>query len=223
MRVRSPNNYLMTGRTMASLNDTLTLGLILILLFGAASLYLYTRIQQNEQKLNLVESILLDIKMSAELREYPKMEEHQSLSHQHQQQSVPLYANEQTSPLKDSEPFEEMKEEELYQSALEEAAQEVEDVSAVDVSDLLDSKQVSVEKTSPKAKTGTPIVTKLTANYESMTLAELKALGKQRNISGASSMKRSQILEALRSLENPPVDGGVLSALSEQSEVLGDN
>jgi hypothetical protein len=209
----------MTGRTMASLNDTLTLGLILILLFGAASLYLYTRIQQNEQKLNLVESILLDIKMSAELREYPKMEEQQSLS----QQSVPLYANEQTSPLKDSEPFEEMKEEELYQSALEEAAQEVEDVSAVDVSDLLDSKQVTVEKTSPKAKTGTPVVTKLTANYESMTLAELKALGKQRNISGASSMKRSQILEALRSLENPPVDGGVLSALSEQAEVLGDN
>ena len=30
---------------MSSLNDTLTLGLILILLFGAVSLYLYTRIQ----------------------------------------------------------------------------------------------------------------------------------------------------------------------------------
>ena len=220
MRVRSPNNYLMTGRTMASLNDTLTLGLILILLFGAASLYLYTRIQQNEQKLNLVESILLDIKMSAELREYPKMEEQ---PYQPRHQSVPLYTNEQSSPLKDSEPFEEMKEEELYQSALEEAAQEVEDVGAVDVSDVLDSKQVTVEKAPPKGKTAPPVVTKLTANYESMTLAELKALGKQRNISGASSMKRSQILEALRSIEHPPVDGGVLSALAEQGEFLGDN
>jgi hypothetical protein len=57
---------------MAGLNDTLTLGLILVLLFGAVSLYLYTRIQQCEQKLNLVESILLDIKMSAVLQGYPE-------------------------------------------------------------------------------------------------------------------------------------------------------
>jgi hypothetical protein len=36
------------------------------------------------------------------------------------------------------------------------------------------------------------------ANYESMTLSELKALAQQRNITGAKSMKRNQILEALR-------------------------
>ena len=201
---------------MSSLNDTLTLGLILILLFGAVSLYLYTRIQQCEQKLNLVESILLDIKMSAELREYPHMEPVQP---SHPSQDLPLYSTDVPSPVKESEPFVEMQEEsELYQSALEEAAQEVEDVSGIDVSDLLDSKSVEVVKTQPKAKASVPIVTKLSANYESMTLAELKALAKQRQITGASSMKRSQILEALRSVEK--VDGGVLSALSEQSEEI---
>ena len=198
---------------MSSLNDILTLGLILILLFGAASLYLYTRIQQCEQKLNLVESILLDIKMSAELREYPKMVAEL-------RESVPLYSNEAPSSVQESEPFVEMQEEELYQSALEEAAQEVEDVPATtDVSDLLDSKSVEVTKATPKSSKGAvPVVTKLSANYESMTLAELKALGKQRAISGASSMKRSQILEALR--REKPEDGGVLSALSEQSEEI---
>ena len=196
---------------MSSLNDILTLGLILILLFGAASLYLYTRIQQCEQKLNLVESILLDIKMSAELRDYPKM-----VSESREQ--VPLYSNEAPSSVQESEPFVEMQEEELYKSALEEAAQEVEDVPTTDVSDLLDSKSIEVTKAQPKAAKAAPIVTKLSANYESMTLAELKTLAKQRLISGASSMKRSQILEALR--REKPEDGGVLSALSEQSEEI---
>jgi len=199
---------------MSSLNDTLTLGLILILLFGAVSLYLYTRIQQCEQKLNLVESILLDIKMSAELREYPLQQQQQ-----HQSHDLPLYSTDVPSSVKESEPFVEMQEEEeLYQSALDEAAQEVDDVSGIDVSDLLDSKSVEVVKTHPKAKAAIPIVTKLSANYESMTLVELKALAKQRQITGASSMKRSQILEALRGTEK--TDGGVLSALSEQSEEI---
>jgi hypothetical protein len=198
---------------MSSLNDILTLGLILILLFGAASLYLYTRIQQCEQKLNLVESILLDIKMSAELREYPKMEQVES------REPPPLYSNDMPSSVEESEPFVEMQEEEeLYKSALDEAAQEVEDVPTTDVSDLLDSKSVEVTKATPKSSKAAPIVTKLSANYESMTLAELKTLAKQRSISGASSMKRSQILEALR--REKPVDGGVLSALSEQSEEI---
>jgi len=205
---------------MSSLNDTLTLGLILILLFGAVSLYLYTRIQQCEQKLNLVESILLDIKMSAELREYPlQQQQQQSQQSQHQSHDLPLYSTDVPSSVKESEPFVEMQEEEeLYQSALDEAAQEVDDVSGIDVSDLLDSKSVEVVKTHPKAKAAIPIVTKLSANYESMTLVELKALAKQRQITGASSMKRSQILEALRGTEK--TDGGVLSALSEQSEEI---
>jgi hypothetical protein len=211
----------MTGRTMASLNDTLTLGLILILLFGAVSLYLYTRIQQCEQKLNLVESILLDIKMSAELRDYPAMEEHPPVKQQQQQQQqqpIPLYSGDALSPVAETEPFVEMTEEkELYASALEEAA--LEETAVLDAEG--DVKNVEVVKpTAPKAKAN-PVVTKLSANYESMTLGELKALAKQRSITGAGSMKRSQILEALRTSEKA-ADGGVLSALSEQSEPFSD-
>ena len=206
----------MTGRTMASLNDTLTLGLILILLFGAVSLYLYTRIQQCEQKLNLVESILLDIKMSAELRDYPAMEEQSKQPPQSQQS---LYSSDALSPVAETEPFVEMAEEkELYASALEEAALEETVVPDAET----DLKSVEVMKAAaPKAK-ASPVVTKLSANYESMTLAELKALAKQRSITGAGSMKRSQILEALRTSEKSASDGGVLSALSEQAEPFGE-
>jgi hypothetical protein len=58
---------------MTSLSDTLTVGLVLVLLFGSIALYLYTRLQQAEQKISLLESILLDLKMSAEIKSYSEL------------------------------------------------------------------------------------------------------------------------------------------------------
>ena len=184
---------------MASMNDLLTVSLVLILLFGAVSLYIYTRIQQCEQKLNLVESILLDIKMSAELREYPdiplKSESYSQVSQPSQSLPSPLAA-----------PFEE------------------EETTGLDSSDLsepeaLPEATVINDAPEPVAKPSVSV------NYESMTLAELKSLAKQRGITGSSSMKRSQILEALHTSDNKvngPADGGILSALAEASSSLTD-
>jgi hypothetical protein len=184
---------------MAGLNDTLTLGLILVLLFGAVSLYLYTRIQQCEQKLNLVESILLDIKMSAELQGYPEPPPTQQQNQQNQQSQQ----SQQNQSAPTMSPFVSMDEQELYQGALEEALEE----NTVEVDDI---QEIQEDKTSPTVE-----APKLTTNYESMTLSELKAIAKQRGITGSSSMKRSQILEALRP-KAVPADGGILSALAEQ-------
>ena len=168
------------------MNDLLTVSLFLILLFGAVSLYIYTRIQQCEQKLNLVESILLDIKMSAELREYP---------------DIPVKA-EPSLPSPLAAPFETQEE----------------DITGLDASDLSEP-EANVASVVPE-----PIVKPtVSVNYESMTLAELKSLAKQRGITGSSSMKRSQILEALHTSDNKsngPVDGGILSALAEVSSSL---
>lgn len=58
---------------MTSLSDTLTVGLVMILLFGSIALYLYTCIQQSEQKISLLESILLDLKMSNEIKSYSEL------------------------------------------------------------------------------------------------------------------------------------------------------
>jgi len=182
---------------MAGLNDTLTLGLILVLLFGAASLYLYTRVQQCEQKLNLVESILLDIKMSAELQAYPEPPPRV-------QQPV------ESVSLKSASPFVSMDEQESYQDAIQEALEE----TNAEESSPVEAEEISPEPLPTASKEDAPTV-KLNTNYESMTLAELKAIAKQRSITGASSMKRSQILEALKPKELP-ADGGILSALAEQ-------
>ena len=195
---------------MASLNDTIALGLVLVLLFGAAALYLYTRIQQCEQKLNLVESILLDIKMSAELREYPEMK---------------------LSSRPSEHRAEHRSEQEMYSSALEEAhldSFETEHtsvaiasapvttgvpvvnapaVSSVVPSSVLDIQaspldntlSVSEEPSSSKSSRKLPSSSgSMTANYEAMTLVELKDLAKSRGIKGSSVMRRGQVLEALR-------------------------
>lgn len=52
---------------MSYLSDTLTVGLILVLVFGSIALYLYTRVQQTEQKVSLLESIVLDLKLTGEI------------------------------------------------------------------------------------------------------------------------------------------------------------
>jgi hypothetical protein len=61
-----------------------------------------------------------------------------------------------------------------------------------------------------------------------MTLAELKQLAKQRSISGTSSMKRSQILEALRTSDKPSaavasasIGGGLSPFLDSVSNLDG--
>jgi len=51
---------------MAGLSDSLTIGILLILIFGAVSFYLYSRMGQNEKRLGLLESLLLTLKMSTE-------------------------------------------------------------------------------------------------------------------------------------------------------------
>jgi hypothetical protein len=195
---------------MASLNDTLTVGLILILLFGAVSLYLYTRVQQCEQKLNLVESILLDIKMSAELREYPELPAPASVQKVSRSGSLDNSSRERGNSRDNNNNNSNNNEEALYASALEEAHLDAEastlpplEESASGV-EVAEAANVASKAEEVKAKS-VP-----TVNYESMTLAELKAIGKQRSITGLSAMKRSQILEALRNAD------------SKQTTVAGD-
>ena len=51
---------------LAGLSDSLTIGILLILVFGAVSFYLYSRMGQNEKRLGLLETLLLTLKMSTE-------------------------------------------------------------------------------------------------------------------------------------------------------------
>jgi hypothetical protein len=51
---------------MALLNDSVTVAILLVMVFGSVSFYLYTRLVQNEKRVALLENLLLSLKMNTE-------------------------------------------------------------------------------------------------------------------------------------------------------------
>ena len=194
---------------MTSLSDTLTVGLVLVLLFGSIALYLYTRLQQAEQKISLLESILLDLKMSAEIKSYSELP---ASDHQEDNRSHGYAAFNDNDGANDG--------------TNEDASEEVESAcpvkmvgavlsggnlgtnnlsaSATEGSANLDSKTTEYVPLDdavvmePETKDSKETATRMSANYESMTLKELQTLAKNRGISGAGTMKKGSIIEALK-------------------------
>lgn len=172
---------------MSTLNETLTLGLVLVLLFGSICLYLYTRIQQSEQKLNLVENILLDLKIANEIKAYPDLPAAAA--------AAPV-APAAYKPMDGSDVEAAHGSEEAAPVELEAVA---EDSIGIETLPFEDSSsgggEVEMVSTGP-SEAAVP-VTKVTPNYTALTMSELKALAKQRGVSGANSMRRQQLIEVL--------------------------
>ena len=177
---------------MSSLSDTLTIGVVLVLLFGSIALYLYTRIQQAEQKVNLLESILLDVKMSAEIKSYSDLPaDVEKPSHQADTSTSPVLST-PTDEYITLDDLEEKKatplpvvEESVYlpmdNTEQEKASEEIaSEEIASDSSDLLlNAAPVEI-------------------SYENMTLKDLQTLAKSRHITGVSTMKKGALVDALK-------------------------
>jgi hypothetical protein len=218
---------------MTSLSDTLTVGLVLVLLFGSIALYLYTRIQQAEQKISLLESILLDLKMSAEIKSYSELPADQEqvptrATHLSTEQSAGNYApfsedNDDNDDADDYYPGAVVGESiqaksgsptpSVSGSVNDSADNEVSQYKSV-IADAV--KEESTAETEAKESDA-----KVSVNYESMSLKELQTLGKTRGITGAGSMKKSAIIEALktsdRSSSSPQPGSAASSSFLETS------
>ena len=169
---------------MTSLSDTLTVGFVLVLLFGSIALYLYTCIQQYEQKISLLESILLDLKMSAEFKSYTELPaEHEVV---HVKPVVATVKNDAESHHNAYVPF-------------DDAATEEESSTPMEVEDLAPLSQPSPKQAEPLAESSVlDIEEESVNNYETMSLKELQSLALTRGITGAKSMKKGPLQEALR-------------------------
>jgi hypothetical protein len=206
---------------MTSLSDTLTVGLVLVLLFGAIALYLYTRIQQAEQKISLLESILLDLKMGLEIKSFSELP-----AFEHGAEPKGLTSTEDVEDshggVEDYTPFQDDQEglgevEEIggtsstygvtgegqveakaqVQAQEQEQAQEVEQYKSV-IADAV-KEEVTITATTQSSP------------YDNMTLKELQALAKTRGITGAGTMKKGPILEALKTsdkIQHTPSEAG---------------
>ena len=194
---------------MSYLSDTLTIGVLLVLLFGAISLYLYTRIQQAEQKIHLLESILLDLKMSTEIKSYTELPADDTPSGSVTPNNSPNASNASNTCSHTDDtyaPFDEEKETVVEADTvidvdgdLEEKLNEAAEYQAA-VSDAIEE-----VASSPKSE----------VVYESMSLKELQALAKSRGIVGLT--KKGPLMEALKTSDRSQVKPGSLTAVGTNS------
>lgn len=167
---------------MAGLTDSVTIGIILMLIFGAVSFYLYSRLAQNEKRVGLLENLLMTLKLSTE---------------------ASLLGPEFVEPISnpaalDTTDIDEVSEGE-YEDILKNLGEPVatqkpsppaESLGQEDMSALLRSVDTTTTPEPPVRRT-------MDANYESMSLKELNALAKERGITGVPNRKRD-LIDALK-------------------------
>lgn len=156
---------------MNGLTDSLTVGLVLALVFGALVFYLYTRIGQIEKRVSLTENILLDLKMATEntlMAMAPP-------SHMHVHEVERVEAVSAPQPVEKDE-VEEVNEEEYYKTVMEQAAK---------------TTDAPVEHESVQGL-------KMEVNYESMTLKELKEEAKRKGVKVGANAHKKDLVDALK-------------------------
>lgn len=165
---------------MNGLSDSLTIGLVLSLIFGALFFYLYTRVGQVEKRVSLTENILLDLKMAHE-------NTMMSMSAPVPSHMIHHSSNDDIIP---------------DEAAIQEVAMETQIPEAEEVSDEDFYKNVLEQATIQPAQDGATVSpVKMEVNYESMTLKELKSLAKQKGLNVSQLTHKKDIIEALKKKE----------------------
>jgi hypothetical protein len=157
---------------MAGLSDSLTIGILLILVFGAVSFYLYSRMGQNEKRLGLLENLLLTLKMSTEA----------SLS-------GPDMVEAMSGPTP-------LREDEVDQVNEEEYADMLKEVPSGAPGPFGPGPSGS-EEAEAEELLRSMNVEKVSVNYESMTVKELRGLATERGLP-ASLTKKKELVDALK-------------------------
>ncbi len=168
------------------LGDSLTVGIVLALIFGAVCFYLYSRMSQNEKRVGLLENLLLSLKMSTEASLFgPDMVEPTS----------------SPAPLSSTD-VEEVTEE-TYADMLKGMGSTPAEVKAPAAAAAPASAPLGAEESVSDEKAAEELLRsldtrKMDANYESMSLKELQALAKQRGLAGAGQMRKRELIDALK-------------------------
>lgn len=182
---------------MNGLSDSLTIGLVLALVFGALFFYVYSRIGQVEKRVSLTENILLDLKIATEntLMAMSGGPSHHD-EHDHEvgmggHDFVQIQATSAPEPLK-HEDSEQIPDDDFYKAVLQN--EETAKVTKGQDSTVLHSDESGNERSG-----------RLDVNYESMTLKELKALAKQRGVNTTSMVHKKDFIDALKRQGQPSV------------------
>jgi len=173
------------------MNDALMIGIVLTLVFGAVIFYLYNRLSMTERKMGLFEGVLTDIKIMMDAAPYisgptskgPGINEFEP---------TPEYLNAISGPFP-------LKEEEVEEVTEDEYKKAMEQATAVPFKSLQIDELAGVPLTANNAIN----VTKLSPDLESMSLKELQALAKEKNLTVAAGTRRKALIDMIKLNDGP--------------------
>ena len=174
---------------MSLLSESLTIGLLLTLVFGALFFYLYSRVTYAEKRVSLMENILIDIKMKEEQHQMhvlpqvpPQMSFQDAMNSIHMPHFNPMHNTESNIHIINEQPMnEEIQAEELQAEELQ--AEEL-------YSEVLDTPVIHETKT------------ELSVNYEAMTKDELIDIAKKKGLRVGNRPGREKLLQIIHQSES---------------------
>lgn len=203
---------------MNGLGDSLTIGILLALIFGAVGFYLYSRLSQNEKRVSLLENLLLNLKMSTEASMMgPDMVEATSSPGPLDTSDVDDVAEVDYADMLKGIPAVNAVNSSGANSSSEAANTDNVVATSTESSPAEVEKPADDEEALLRAAAETSIpLRKMDANYESMSLKELQALARQRGLNGIPSRKRD-LVDALKRQggEAPPAPTPLTKAEGE--------
>ena len=199
-------------------SDVLVIGIVFLLLVGSLFFYLYMYVQQVDQKASLLESILLDMKVSHEITSFSSNNDSPALSSALSSASSSALSSASSSALESAEqekpymPYSDDKhvaDDTKADNAV--PLEELEPLKPFQPSDDLEELEELHD-----SHLDQPLL-----NYESMSLKELQSVAKLKGVSG--TMKKNQLIETLKGLEQSGLKHGVVGSSFLENSALVSN
>lgn len=195
------------------LNEGFIISVVIAILLGAAFVYLYYRLMYAEKKLGMMESILVDVRMTLDsLLLDDRQEEGAPAVPVSSTMLPPMPASTvftQPEPIEPSE-AEPIPEEKFYSSVLEEAHEAAEEGGAEGGSASSQSIEQALESINSAGTSagldGTSVPAFSATNYDNLTRSELMSLAEKRGIRVKRSASRNEVISVLRRTEAPQND-----------------
>jgi hypothetical protein len=177
------------------MNDALMVGVVLTLVFGSIIFYLYNRLTMTEKKMGLFEGVLTDLKMMLDAAPFASGP---PPSHMQDFEPTPEYLNAISGPV----PIQQDEVEDV-DAATAEAVEDYQQTleQALESASAIESKTLQIDESSANlspANLAPVSVTKLSPDLDAMSVAELKTLVKQKNLTAPAGARRKDLLELLK-------------------------
>ncbi len=198
---------------MAVVADTFTISAVVLCIVGAVCFYLFTRLKQVEKKVALMEGILLDLKTAAQhgfLGFPPAPDSGVEEADEDEDEEAEVEAEAFIPKIPEGEVAE------VVAAATEETPQPTKTISVPKFDDSTEMETASVQTIQVNKMEGAGGSSPL----ESLSVAELTTMAKERGITGVNKMRKSQLVAALSEPDAINANSSLISSSSLMASPL---